>query len=430
MDSVSVRFSGKVKGRGKFSVAGMRVISAGKARGRVLRLRVAEGNVLRSGPAPASQLPLGPEERPRQEGPALSRRHGAPRSACAPADLRRDHRRRRRRARRRPAAHLVETGQAAAWRVHSRCRASRSATSRGPAVALSRLRLAEHGSPDSGSTPPVAYSRVKQGGVRGRGGQALAGGLTATRDGVAPVLASARTSDSDSDGLLDTIFASFSEPVRAVPGGPSVAGAQVTGATTSDGELTLGVAEGPLGTGARPQLSYGAGEVSDEAGNAAAAVAIAADDGAGPVITAASSADRDGDGRLDTRGRDILGARVPSRRRGRQLSARGAGLRPQRASPPRTARPSRSRFSRAPTRTAGSSPISGTSAARAPPWSTWPATRPWRTRSARPPTARRRACWVQPRSTPTRTAVSTGCASASRSPFCTFSARAPSRRRA
>ena len=92
---------------------------------------------------------------------------------------------------------------------------------RGPAAATSRFELAEHGSPDSGATPPVSYSRVKQGGVRGRGGQALSGGLTATRDGVAPVLASARTSDSDRDGLVDTIFASFSEPVerraRAAP---------------------------------------------------------------------------------------------------------------------------------------------------------------------------------------------------------------------
>ena len=44
VDSVSLRFSGKVKGRGKYSVAGMRVISAGKARGRAVRLRVAEGN--------------------------------------------------------------------------------------------------------------------------------------------------------------------------------------------------------------------------------------------------------------------------------------------------------------------------------------------------------------------------------------------------
>jgi hypothetical protein len=298
VDTVRVFFSGKVKGRGSFAVAGKQVVSA-KARGRVVTLRVAEGDDCDLGLLPNVRYRKGLKNsrgrKVRASKLNMERRDRlGPRLSCAVTDDR-DHDGRID-ALRLTWSKNVHGGTAAAFSVEGY-------TVRGVSPPNGRklsLDLAESSEADTGATPGVAYARVKEGGVSGRRGQALPGALQATRDGAAPVIASARTGDTDADGLLDTIFASFSERVTAVPGGPAVEGATLTGSSASGAELTLGLVEGPLGTGARPHLSYGAGEVTDRAGNSATAIDVVAADGAGPVMSGARSEDRSGDGRLDT----------------------------------------------------------------------------------------------------------------------------------
>lgn len=298
VDAVTVRFGAKVKGKGKFSVAGRRVSSVGKARGRRVELRLAESGGCDLGLLPrvkyTSGLRTARGRRVRPSRLDMARRdRRAPRLTCAvTADSDGN-------------GHVdgvvltwskaVKGGIASAFRVEG-FSVRRASAPRGRNLTLV---LSEHASPDTGVTPAVAYNRVAKDGVRGRGGQAFPGSLQTTRDGAAPMLSAARTSDSDLDGLVDTIFAAFSEPVTAAPNGPRVSGAEVTGTAPNGNELTLGVAEGPLDTGAQPLVSYGAGDITDAAGNSSAALAFTPADGAGPLITAARTQDLNADGRLD-----------------------------------------------------------------------------------------------------------------------------------
>jgi hypothetical protein len=298
VDAVRVTFSSKVRGRGRFSVAGASVDGAGRARGRAVMLRLVEGNGCDLGLLPRVRYRSGLRDaRGRRVGASavdMGRRSGLPpRLTCAvtadgDGDGRLD-------SLSLTWSRRVRGGTPGAFSVRGY---SVRGVSRASGRALS-LSLEERSGSDTGATPPVTYARVKKGGVRGRGGQALPGAYNATRDGAGPVLATARTGDGDTDGRVDSIFVGFSEPVRSVPGGLSVEGAVVTGTTPSGDQLTLALAEGPFGTDARPAVSYGGGEVIDAAGNAAPASRVVADDGAGPTITGARTGDRSGDGRLD-----------------------------------------------------------------------------------------------------------------------------------
>ena len=135
--------------------------------------------------------------------------------------------------------------------------------------------------------------------IRSRGGQAFPGSFKGTRDRIAPTLKAARTSDVNSNGRLDGVTVAFTEPVGA-GGALDVAGARVLGSSSSGrGVVTLRLAEGALGTGARPQVLQRG--VADSAGNKAAAGAVTPADGAAPIMTAAQTADLGGAaGRLDT----------------------------------------------------------------------------------------------------------------------------------
>ena len=298
VDAVRALFSAKVKGKGRFAVSGLTVTAVGRPRGRAVLLQIAEGPQCDVGLLPRVRYrgglrrPRGRRVRPSKLN--MERRNRlAPRLSCA-----------------------VTADEDGDGRVDGLALTFSKAVSGGTASAFSvsgyqvrgtsaprgrhlDLTLVERDGHDGGATPSVTYERVKRGGVRGRGGQALPGSLGSTLDGVAPVLATARTSDSDADGLIDTVYASFSEPVSLAPAAGAVSGTFVTGSSAEGGDVTLGLVEG-LDTGALPELSYDAGEVIDQAGNLGPATKLAVADGAGPVMTAARTEDRDGDGRLDT----------------------------------------------------------------------------------------------------------------------------------
>lgn len=322
VDGFDLTFSGKVLGgraaRGPFAfrVAGYSVTAVGRARRRHVRVRVAEKPGCDVGASPrvsyrprgGSALTDSRKRRVRASKLDMGRRlRGAPRIVCAVTrDRDRD-------------GHLDAVEVTYSKRIHSRARA------RGPFVfsvdryvvrsvegARGRtvtVLLNERSSFDTGEVPAVTYRHPQTRGERayavaGRGGRARGTTFNDTRDKVAPMLVSARTDDADRNGLVDGIVARFSETVKVAKASVSVAGARVTSVAGSGRTgLVTRLAEGPLGTAARPAIAYGAGSgvVRDLAGNVTSRIASRAADGAAPVLTTARTSDRGGvAGRLDT----------------------------------------------------------------------------------------------------------------------------------
>ena len=310
VDRVVIRFSRRVKGSpaaGSFSVRGMRVTGARRPRGRSLTLTVAEGGecdlgappVVAYKPSKRKGLKDARGRRLRRTRVDMTRKDGLPpRLTCAmTADADRD-------------GHIDSLELTYNKPVTSSAQAS------GPFAfdvdgysvrSLSRadgrvvtVGVVEKDTGDTDVRPAITYSPSKGAGVRGRGGEAFPGTYRATRDGAAPALVRALTRDTDSDGSLDSVFATFSEAPRAENSALVVEGALLTAVARNGNDLTLAIAEGPFGTGDRPTLSYPKGAVEDASGNRAAAASVVAEDGAAPLLAGALTGDENGDGRIDT----------------------------------------------------------------------------------------------------------------------------------
>ena len=141
------------------------------------------------------------------------------------------------------------------------------------------------------------------------GNTALQGAVTPT-DAAPPVMLGAVTQDiTGTAGRIDAVTVAFSEPV-AHPhdaGGAYpflLADRQVTSVEPASGRnVRVRIAEGNSGdTGDRPSVRYmpGAGfPVADVAGNQAAEGFVPSADGVAPVLMSATTADDDSDGRID-----------------------------------------------------------------------------------------------------------------------------------
>ena len=173
-------FSAKVKGKGKFSVAGMSVTSVGKATRASRPARAGRGQRVRPGAAAARALPAagsralrGRQVRPSKLNMERRDRRCAPRLTCAVTRGRG-----RRRSRRRPEADLVEgrqrrRGERLLGVRATRCPEARRPSGRYLTAAARRARAARQRRDALGDLYPR-----QEGGVRGRGGQALPGSLT------------------------------------------------------------------------------------------------------------------------------------------------------------------------------------------------------------------------------------------------------------
>ena len=141
------------------------------------------------------------------------------------------------------------------------------------------------------------------------GNTALPGAVTPT-DAAPPVLVAALTQDvAGKAGRIDAVSVAFSEPIahpRDAGGAYPflLADRQVTSVEPASGtNLQVRIAEGNAGdTGERPSVRYipGAGfPVADLAGNQAAEGFVTSVDGVAPVLMSASTEDNDSDGRID-----------------------------------------------------------------------------------------------------------------------------------
>ena len=323
VDGVSLKWSRKVRGgRDRrapfaFKVAGYRVTEVGRARGTSQHLGVAEQPVCDTGGSIRVEYrkPRSRAARVRAaRGRAVARSHRRdmrrfdapiPRITCAvtldaDGDSRLDgvritySRAVRSRAQRRGRFLFSVAG----YRVR------KVGAARGRFL---QVQLAEHGEPDSGATPLVAYDRPKRKRDRpfavrsGRRGQAFAATYQDTRDGVAPRLVSGATGDSDRDGLLDELTVRFSEPVHtAGTAGIAVLGMKVRSVTPHDATATLSLVEGTARGDARPGAWVGGPGVADLAGNTALRSAVTPTDRAAPVMRGAITQDTGGaPGRID-----------------------------------------------------------------------------------------------------------------------------------
>jgi hypothetical protein len=152
-------------------------------------------------------------------------------------------------------------------------------------------------------------------------GNALgASSYSSVRDGAGPALVIARTRDSDADGRIDGLTATFSEPISytsgstvfsTTPSATTAMGALTATVTASGAVATVTVTE--IGSGFNTNLptvspavplpiTYthpGAGGALDAAGNPAATATVQATDGAGPAIVYAETVDANVDATID-----------------------------------------------------------------------------------------------------------------------------------
>lgn len=181
----------------------------------------------------------------------------------------------------------------------------------GAAAGATGLAIAvAEGGIDTGIRPTVAYRSGQGAAIEDTAGNELRERhLDGIRDGVPPLLLSARTADADGNGRIDRLVATFSEALGyggSAGGGPfSVAGYPVASTDPAAGrEVTVRLAEGAgFDTGARPPLFYapsGASGVADGSGQVAPAGSVAQPgDGAAPVLVAAATGDANANGRID-----------------------------------------------------------------------------------------------------------------------------------
>ena len=120
--------------------------------------------------------------------------------------------------------------------------------------------LVEGGSPDSGATPAVSYTRDGVEDVRDAAGNVTPdSSLTAADDGARPVLLSVQTADADDDGRIDRLATNWSEPLEhaddtSAPFAVSASGPAVTRVRAAAGDdLAVDLAEPAAhDTGSKP----------------------------------------------------------------------------------------------------------------------------------------------------------------------------------
>jgi hypothetical protein len=316
VDGFDVNFTAKLRGKARtgkvpFRVSGFRVTAMGKARGRRVRVRVAEGRNCDVGAKPritfrGGQLTDSRRRKLRRSRIDLGRKdRRSPRLTCAvTGDRDAD-------------GHIDSI--TLTWSRPVRSPATSGGGQFGvdrysiASVAAARgryvtLRLKEKSAFDTGEVPAVFYRKPKQRsrGVRAtarRRGVAASTTYNDTRDKAVARLQSARTEDANLNGFVDGVVTRFSESVKADPSAIAVAGARVTSVTRRGRDFAAKLAEGPLRSSARPDVSFGTASkvVRDLAGNVAPRTSVRAADGAAPVIVAARTLDRRGiGGRLDT----------------------------------------------------------------------------------------------------------------------------------
>lgn len=166
---------------------------------------------------------------------------------------------------------------------------------------------------NSGTLPSFSYDPAG-GAVTDLAGNVAAAGAGTAGDGAPPVLTSAQTADVDANGRIDRVEVGFSEPVSHTAGadvaaalaaaGYAAAGVQA-GASPSSLAVVLTEAGAP-DTGAAPAMTYagtGGAAVRDASGLEPARRSYPGltRDAAAPVLLGApTTADLDGNGRIDT----------------------------------------------------------------------------------------------------------------------------------
>ena len=318
VDAFDMRFSAAVRGKPdsrapfRFAVAGYRVTGAGAPRGRNVRVSVAETSLCDLATRPRVSYRPGAGGLQSSKGRAVGASRviagraarGKPRIVCAAtSDTDAD-------------GHLDAVVLGYSKKVRNRAQSSGrlpfqvdrysvASVSRARGMSLT-LRLREKEGYDTDALPAVIYStprakRDRRYAVTGSGGRARSSTFNATRDRATARLVSAATADSDQNGLLDSVRATFSEPVRASAGAIDVAGAEVTAVAAGERQTVSAGIRQSLDTGARPNLTLGAGgSLRDAAGNPTGQLSARAGDGAAPVVVSAATSDGEGTaGRID-----------------------------------------------------------------------------------------------------------------------------------
>ena len=289
-----------------FSVAGRRIQSVERARGRNVELRLQESGGYDTGATPAVTYRR-PSRRTRfavrgRGGQAFNSTYKAVRDRIAPMLV----------------ASYTHDGDAdgvldavsTGWSepvsaapdalAVAGARVTRAAA-QGPILELG---IAEEGL-GTGARPALDV----RGAVRDSAGNAARRGSSTPTDGAAPLIAASRTADrGGAPGRLDTLELTYSEPVAAPGGGGvpfGVTGYAVDAVDAASGaRIDLRLREGSApDTALRPPVGYVRGSgapVRDAAGNEAAGQAFAGTvDGVAPKLLSATTRDGDGDGRTD-----------------------------------------------------------------------------------------------------------------------------------
>ncbi len=165
------------------------------------------------------------------------------------------------------------------------------------------VKISENDSVDTSEKPAIAYLRVPKGarGITDRAGnQALMANIKPT-DGLAPVLLSASTRDTNSNGQVDRVAFTVSEPVASAQAPLfSVDGYVVAESAVDGSTVNLNVNERGIDTQATPAATVSAGAVKDAAGNElASGQSLATTDGAAPAVIDAVTDDLNANGRID-----------------------------------------------------------------------------------------------------------------------------------
>ncbi len=165
------------------------------------------------------------------------------------------------------------------------------------------LKVSETDDVNTAERPIVKYAPVKKRkrGVSDRAGNQAYSAVVKPRDGIAPRVLSARTTDADADGQVDGVDINYSETVSGADSAAiSVPGRTLQYASASGSKVGTVLTELGVDSDARPVVVAGAGAATDAAGNAQTeATTVNADDGTPPAMVAAITRDTDADGKID-----------------------------------------------------------------------------------------------------------------------------------
>ncbi len=174
------------------------------------------------------------------------------------------------------------------------------------------LTLAESAGPDSGATPAVSYARDGVEDVRDAAGNSTPdSSLAQAADGARPVLLSVQTADVDSNGRIDRLASTWSEPLNhaddsAAPFPVSASGFSVARVRAADGaSLAVDLVEpSSFDTGSKPALTYagGADRILDANGLEPTKQTWSnlTVDALAPRLVSADTGDTDADGEIDS----------------------------------------------------------------------------------------------------------------------------------